>query len=589
MTLVVRLSAVISPLILVTAQSLAGSATLAGLAPAEAAVVAAAYCYAVAAWFRFRFRISQDGVELSSGLLLRQHRSAAASQVRAVDVTRPLLSRLLGLAELQVRVAGGHGAHLRLRYLRLADVHRYRAVLLTAAGIDAIEQGEPLAAVSPRRLALATLLTMPTLGGGLLVIAGSIAPGASGRPAGTALVLLWSYGYLTALYRRYQRFSGFKLTRTSAGLRISQGFSDTLTQTISPERIMAARMTAPPLWRLAGLARVEASAAGQHLAGYGERMPRLVLLPAGPPAEARLLVERVLGCDLAAAALAGPPRQARWLRPVGLRMLAAGSGGGVTVVRRGLLRELVDVVPARGIESARIVQGPAQRRLGLVTVILDCVRGPARPRARHLDPAAARRLLDPAPSPADGSRPDQSLVDRVQSGRPCEGAIHHRLVHGIHPRHGVQLGEDVAQMPLDGLLSNAELTGDLRVGKRLGNQLEDLLLPAGQQLVRGSCGGAGSSGLVTSGEHHQGRLVAGVHDAKGEQEVLMADAGGEVAAHPKPHHLADEGRFIATAEQDQPGLRHDPGDGGEQGGGGIGRFVQIDNDDGGQGPRDYFG
>lgn len=231
LTMLVRIGAVISPLILVAAQALAGSATLAGPAPVEAVLVAVGYCYAVAAWFQCRFHIGPDGIQLHSGLLLRQRRSAVPAQVRAVDVAQPLLGRAFGLAELQVRVAGGHGDHLRLRYLRLTDVRRYQNELLAAAGIDASEQDEPLVVLTSRRLALGTLLTVPTLGGGAAVIAGAVTHG-TGHTAGAALVLLWTYGYLTALYRRYQRFSGFTLTRTGAALRIRQGLSNTMTLTM---------------------------------------------------------------------------------------------------------------------------------------------------------------------------------------------------------------------------------------------------------------------------------------------------------------------------------------------------------------------
>jgi putative membrane protein len=393
LTMVVRLGTVVSPLLLVAAQMLVGSSTLAGPAPVEAVLVAVGYLYATAAWFRFRFRIGPDvGIELRSGLLLRQRRSAAPAQVRVVDIAQPLLARLLGLAELRVRVAGGHGSHLRLRYLRLADARRYQEELLAAAGIDASEQDEPLITLKSRRLVLATLLTVPTLGGGATVIAGAVTRGI-GHPAGAALVLLWSYGYLTSLYRRYQRFSGFTLTRARVGLRIRQGLSDTMTLTIPLEQIKAARITQPLLWRVAGLARVEVSAAGQHASGSREQPDRLVLLPVGDPEQARVLVELALGCDLAVVALSGPPARAHWLRPVGLRMIAAGTSGGVTVMRRGLLRQVIDVIPACGIESARIVQGPLQRRLDLATVAFDCVRGPVRPRTRHLDMSAAQRLI----------------------------------------------------------------------------------------------------------------------------------------------------------------------------------------------------
>jgi putative membrane protein len=51
-------------------------------------------------------------------------------------------------------------------------------------------------------------------------------------------------------------------------------------------------------------------------------------------------------------------------------------------------------VPHERVQSARLSQGPLQRRLGLATVHLDTSPGPVQPTAHHRDAQDARNLLD---------------------------------------------------------------------------------------------------------------------------------------------------------------------------------------------------
>ena len=107
------------------------------------------------------------------------------------------------------------------------------------------------------------------------------------------------------------------------------------------------------------------------------------------------MLRRVLpDVDISTVAMHGVPRSARWVDPFAWRFQAAGADERVFVARRGRLRRETDVVPHERVQSARLTQGPLQRRLGLASIHLDTTPGPVRPTAAHRGAAEARRLLD---------------------------------------------------------------------------------------------------------------------------------------------------------------------------------------------------
>ena len=58
-------------------------------------------------WRFHTFRITGDDVEVRSGVLFRTHRRAPLDRVQGVNLTRPMIARLVGLAKLEV-VGAGH-------------------------------------------------------------------------------------------------------------------------------------------------------------------------------------------------------------------------------------------------------------------------------------------------------------------------------------------------------------------------------------------------------------------------------------------------------------------------------------------------
>jgi putative membrane protein len=88
-------------------------------------------------WRMHTFRVTQEAVEVRSGILFRSHRSARLDRVQGVNVSRPVFARLFGTAKLDVSVAGQSG-NVQLAYLGSAAADRLRGdVLRLASGARA--------------------------------------------------------------------------------------------------------------------------------------------------------------------------------------------------------------------------------------------------------------------------------------------------------------------------------------------------------------------------------------------------------------------------------------------------------------------
>ncbi|TFC16521.1 hypothetical protein E3O19_07105, partial [Cryobacterium algoritolerans] len=86
-------------------------------------------------WRMHTFRVSDEVVEVRSGLVFRSNRRARLDRIQGVNIVRPFLPRLFGAAKLEVSVAG-QDANVQLAYLgsALADALR-RDILHLASGL----------------------------------------------------------------------------------------------------------------------------------------------------------------------------------------------------------------------------------------------------------------------------------------------------------------------------------------------------------------------------------------------------------------------------------------------------------------------
>ncbi|WP_338155636.1 PH domain-containing protein [Arsenicicoccus piscis] len=96
--------------------------------------------FAALRWFTTRYRVTPTQVQLKTGVFARQTHTTPLDRVRTVDVTAPVIHRLLGLVRLEIGT-GTHGKGLQLdgltsgeaEALRVALLHRRRAATANTA------------------------------------------------------------------------------------------------------------------------------------------------------------------------------------------------------------------------------------------------------------------------------------------------------------------------------------------------------------------------------------------------------------------------------------------------------------------------
>lgn len=101
---------------------------LVGVVVVVLAVIAAFWL----SWRMHTFRVTDEAVEVRSGIVFRSHRSARLDRVQGINVNRPLFARLFGTAKLEVSVAG-QSANVQLSYLGSALADGLRADILRLA------------------------------------------------------------------------------------------------------------------------------------------------------------------------------------------------------------------------------------------------------------------------------------------------------------------------------------------------------------------------------------------------------------------------------------------------------------------------
>jgi putative membrane protein len=354
----------------------------------------------VVSWLVTRWRIHGAELQIETGFVRRQSVRVPLRRIQAVDVVRPLLARMLGLAEVRLVVAGQGSSHARLAYLTEERASEVRASLLALAhGLHADTPepaARPLMHVPPRRLVVANLLTPGPLILILAVLATFtvlVADPAVGAAlfGSTAAIAL---GLALSIARQVGAEWDFTLAEAPDGLRLTSGLLQTRAETIPYGRAQAVRWVEPLLWRPRGWVRLEIDVARRHdrdRPGNEAAATTRALLPVGTRDDARALLARVLpGVTLTPPPDCKAPRRA-WLRaPLSHHNLRAWYDDKYVVCMTGRLRRSAVVVPLEKVQSLRWDQGPLSRRLRLASVYADTAgrRFPAVARYRDIGDAA---------------------------------------------------------------------------------------------------------------------------------------------------------------------------------------------------------
>ncbi|WP_320069664.1 PH domain-containing protein [Micromonospora sp. RTGN7] len=348
---------------------------------------------AVVSWYNTGYHVVGRELRVYEGLLWRRTRAIPLERLQAVEVVRPLLAQLTGLAELRLEVVGGGKTEAPLAYLRVAEAAALRQRLLALAGGGPVPQPSPTAAeatVTPTPPGQA----LHSVANRHLLVSQLLTPQAFLLPFGVAFVVTqflsegsWSFitvastltamaGVLLQPIRRVLDDWNFRLARDDGTLRIRNGLLETRAQTVPLNRVQTVGVTWPLLWRAKGWLRLRLEVAGYAAGEPDDRNRPDRLLPVGDRGTGERIVTEVLpGVRLDELATTLPPARARWLRPLSRRAVGAGLDERVFAARSGLLTRQLTVVPYARIQSVRVTQGPAQRRLRLATVHADTAGG----------------------------------------------------------------------------------------------------------------------------------------------------------------------------------------------------------------------
>ncbi|MBG6054891.1 putative membrane protein [Salinibacterium sp. CAN_S4] len=381
-------------------------------------------------WRMHRFRITDEQVEVQSGVLFRTNRRGRLDRIQGVNVSRPFLARLCGAAKLEVSVAG-QNANVQLAYLgsSAADELR-REILLRASGTQSAAATEGAAApggVIGQRVAellgpeldpdaappeSVVQMNLGRLIGSLLlsgftviiivaIIALVVVTTTTREPFflfGFVPALIGMGGYYVSRFTRSLRYS---IASTPDGIRVGFGLLSTSNETLPPGRIHAVQVSQPLLWRPAGWWEIKINRASTSSASGAAGQANTTILPVGNAQDTMRVLELVLPGLVDPAAIemlergmrskggddgfTNSPKRARVIRWFSWRRNGFAIVPGAVMFRTGAVWRELTVVPQARLQSLGLRQGPLLRRLGLASLTVHTVAGPVIARLGAID------------------------------------------------------------------------------------------------------------------------------------------------------------------------------------------------------------
>jgi putative membrane protein len=372
-------------------------------------------------WRMHTFRITDEVVEVRSGIFFRTHRKGRLDRIQGINIVRPLFARFFGAARLEVDVAG-HDANIHLAYLSssAADELR-REVLRMASGTRAqaaqsvlapagsfVEQrlAELLApeldpSLAPResvvtmhlgRLIGSLLLSNFTIFFIVVIVGTIVGVITTGQFLFLVPVLPAIIGMGSFYFTRFTKSLRYSIAGTPDGIRVGFGLLTTSNETLPPGRIHSVQLSQPLLWRPAGWWEIKVNrastsstkgAAGQAnttILPVGNKSDVLkvlaLVLPALSDPESIELLERGLYSRGGDDGYVNSPRRAAILRWFSWRRNGFAITDSAVLLRKGVIWRRLILVPLARSQSVSVETGPLRKRLRLATVRLHTVAGP---------------------------------------------------------------------------------------------------------------------------------------------------------------------------------------------------------------------
>ncbi|SEQ24474.1 PH domain-containing protein [Natrinema salaciae] len=323
--------------------------------------------YEFAYYQRFRYELTDDTFDVTSGVLARRDRELPLGRVQNVDIRQNVVGRVLGIAAVHVETAGGGQTEVSLEYVDEAEARRLRRQLRSGAsapetdadgretGTDATDDAaaddeELLFEIRPHELAILSVFTIDPgaslLGGIALSFASGLDPVAlvptdrfawiPGPETGLFAVVWGLLLFLLAAWAisatlTFTRYYGFRLTRVGDELYYERGLLQRYSGTIPLEKVQTLTISESVPFRWFGYAALSVETAGYAPGQSNSRGTEsaIPLADADRVAELARAIEPFGPVDLES-----PPRRARERYAIRYLLAAAAIVGGAYAVAR---------------------------------------------------------------------------------------------------------------------------------------------------------------------------------------------------------------------------------------------------------------
>ncbi|WP_167137949.1 PH domain-containing protein [Diaminobutyricimonas sp. TR449] len=427
-------------------------------------------------WRMHTFRITDEVVEVRSGILFRTNRRARLDRIQGINIVRPFFARLFGAAKLEVNQAG-QDANVQLAYLRSTNADDLRRdILLLASGTQRAEQAaaearaeasgsiidrrvqellapeldpnaapiESVVKMHAGRLAGAIALSETAIIFYLITIGSMIAILVSGEFVAAFGVIPAILGMGSYLVSRFTKSLRYSIAGTPDGVRIGYGLLSTSNETLPPGRVHSVQISQSLLWRGLGWWEVKVNRASRSSTQGAAGQANTTILPVGTAEDVGRVLALVMPdfdqARIGSSALISkggddgfvnsPPRAAvlRWFswRRNGFAILPR-----QLVLRKGAIWRSLVIVPHARLQSVAVRQGPLLRWLRLAAIHVHTVAGPITPTLGAIDrdqalhffgTVADAAVLSAAQDTTHRWRASEAAAAPVQAAAPVDSA-----------------------------------------------------------------------------------------------------------------------------------------------------------------------
>ncbi|CAN5456592.1 PH domain-containing protein [soil metagenome] len=424
-------------------------------------------------WRMHSFRITNEVVEVRSGILFRTNRKARLDRIQGINIVRPFFARLFGAAKLEISQAG-HDANLQLSYLgsaaaddlrrdilRLASGSRASAAPAAATrGTSVIDRRvnellapelhpdeappQSVVRIHLGRLLGSIVFSFATVTLVVLVVLLTIWVTTVHDLFPLFVLLPGLLGFGSYYFRRFTRSLRYTIAGTPDGVRVGFGLLSTSNETLPPGRIHSVEVRQQLLWRPAGWWEIRVNRASHSSSRGAANQANTTILPVGNLSEVarvlELMLPELVGADAVALVESGlvrggadpfrnSPRRAILLRPFSWWRNGLTATSGSFVLRKGFVWRRLVIVPQARLQSVSLHQGPVHRMLRLASIQLHTVAGPIRADIDAVDQQVALEFFEEVASSAVRS----AQLDTSHRWRSAEAET---LAGGAGPTEG---------------------------------------------------------------------------------------------------------------------------------------------------------